>query len=85
MSRWINIKDKTPGHHETVYAYTPKGQCVCVFVRTRDMNKALEAAGYPQEKWDESRNPYSFCSQENKGQVLNGVTHWMPLFDAPID
>jgi hypothetical protein len=80
---WINVKDRLPKHHQTILGSTPKGQCVCVFVDTIEMNKTLRANGYPEEQWEPGKKPYSFCSQEIKGNVLNGVTHWMPLPEPP--
>jgi Protein of unknown function (DUF551) len=85
MNEWINIKDKLPNHHETILARTTKGFCVCVFVDTNEMNKTLRANGYPEEQWNANTKPYSFCSQEIRGNVLNGVTHWMPLPSPPED
>jgi hypothetical protein len=77
---WINIKDGLPKHYITVLAYSPKGQCVCVFIDTVEMNKELLFRGFPI---DQSNTPYRFCSQEIKGNILNGVTHWMPLPNPP--
>lgn len=81
--KWISIARELPEHNQTIYARTNKGQCVCVFVDTIEMNKVLREKGYPEEQWNEGEKPYSFCSQERPGAVLGGVTHWMPLLEDP--
>lgn len=80
---WISVNEKLPKHHETVLAFTRKGQCVCIFVDTIEMNKQLRSKGYPEEQWDQNKKPFSFCSQEIKGNVLGGVSHWMYLPENP--
>jgi hypothetical protein len=47
------------------------------------MHETLIERGYPKEKLDANKQPYSFCSQETAGLVLNNVTHWMPLPKPP--
>lgn len=81
---WISVKEKLPEHDESILVYTKKGHCVCVFVDTKKMNANLKLRGYKEECWDEIEKPYSFCSQEIRGFILNGVTHWMPLV-PPIE
>ncbi len=39
MIEWISVKDRLPSHLETILAFTPKGQCVCIFVDSIKMNK----------------------------------------------
>lgn len=80
---WISVKESLPDHHQTVLAYCPTGQGVCVFVDSEKMNETLRENGYGHEAVDISKNPYYFCSQEIKRHTLNGVTHWMPLPEPP--
>lgn len=83
MSEWIWVEDELPKHQESVLGYTDKGQCVCIFIDTKEMNKKLTENGYSHEAWNEQTKPYSFASQERHGLILNGVTHWMPLPEMP--
>lgn len=83
MNKWISVKERLPEHDEKILVYAKKGQVVCIFVDTIEMNKQLRAKGYPEEQWDINKKPYSFCSQEISGNVLNNVTHWMPLPERP--
>ena len=84
-SGWVSVKDSLPNHHDTILAHTKKGECVCIFVDTKEMNKTLKSKGYPEECWDEYKKPYAFCSQELSGHVLNGVSHWMNIPEPPGD
>jgi hypothetical protein len=81
---WISIAQRLPKHESLVLVFSAKGQCVCFFIDTCEMNKQLVSKGYPQEQWNAEVKPFSFCSQEVRGNILNGVTHWMPLPEAPI-
>ena len=83
LLNWISIKDRLPEHHQTVYVYSSKGQCVCVFVDSVEMNKTLKMNGYANEAVDVKKHPYYFCSQEVKSHTLNKVSHWMPLMEPP--
>lgn len=76
---WINVKDELPKHEQFVLAHTPKGLCITVFVDKFKMNETLRKNGYSEEVIDVSKKPYSFCSQEIKGNVLGGVTHWADI------
>lgn len=80
---WNSVKDSVPKHEQLVLCYTPKGQCICFFIDTHEMNKQLRSKGYPEEQVDKNRIPYYFCSQEIMGQTLNGITHWMMLPEPP--
>ncbi len=83
MIEWISVKDRLPSHLETILAFTPKGQCVCIFVDSIKMNKELVIKGYPEEHVDTKNKHYYFCSQETKMHTLNGVTHWRQLPEQP--
>jgi uncharacterized protein DUF551 len=84
MNEWINPKDRLPNHNETILVVTNKGgYCVSIFVDTIEMNKVLGSKGFPEELWKPDEKPYSFCSQERNGMILNGVTHWMHLPEKP--
>lgn len=80
MSKWIKIKDRLPEHHATVLVCTPKGQAVSIFVDGKIMADVLIKQGF--EPHPDTKKFY-FCSQETKQHTLNGVTHWMPLPEAP--
>lgn len=81
MNNWISVKDKLPEHGKTVLIYCINGQAVCIFIDTLKMNLELYSRGLPT---DGSNIPYRFCSQEIEGNVVNGVTHWMPLPELSI-
>ena len=79
--QWISVKDKLPEHHQTVLCYSSKGgQAVTIFVDGAVMRSVLEANNV---KSSETQAPYYFCSQEFKANVLNSITHWMPLPEPP--
>jgi hypothetical protein len=54
-----------------------------VFVDTDKVKEVLRQKGFTEEKLAMDTSPYSFCSQEVRGNTLNGVTHWMPLPEMP--
>ena len=83
MMKWVRIEDERPKHRQTVLAYSLKGICVCVFIDSLKMNIELCEKGYPEEQVDTKQIPYYFCSQEIKGNTLNGVTHWMKDLELP--
>jgi uncharacterized protein DUF551 len=61
---WVSVKRKLPEHEQTVLCRTIKNSyAVCIYVE-------LEVDGKIQ---------ISFCSKEIPGNVLGGVTHWIPL------
>lgn len=77
---WIDVKDRLPEHHQIILSYTPSGQSVCIFVDGNIMASIISAINNSNVL----NYGYYFCSQEVKGSVLTGVTHWMPLPEPPI-
>lgn len=81
MTKWISVKDRLPKHGETVLAVNKKrGKCVLIFIDLSIMKRELECKGIMAP---DNNGGYSFCSQEIQGNVLNDVTHWMPLPESP--
>ena len=78
--KWVRIEDERPKHHHTVLAANEKGICVCIFVDAIQMNINLLKNGFPA---DQSNNQYYFASQEKRGNVVNGITHWMKDLELP--
>lgn len=80
--KWISVKEKLPQHHQTILSATPTGWSVCIFVDGKIMAETIQGV-LGHEKAHANVFPYYFCSQEIKGAVLNGVTHWMNLPERP--
>lgn len=82
MSDWISVKDKLPEHDRLVLVYAVTGaQVVCIFLyNKKTMDSLCDRGMIVSDKEDKN---YFFCSQENPGNCLNGVTHWCPLPKAP--
>jgi hypothetical protein len=81
---FISVNDKLPDHDEFVLALNKnKGMHVCIFILVTEMNKLLKKKGLPEKRLNETDRPYGFCSQEVRGNILNDVTHWMPLPEPP--
>jgi Protein of unknown function (DUF551) len=81
MSEWISVKDKLPDHHKSVLVITKTdAQAVVIFLNDKDTNSFLEK--YFINVPDDYKG-HAFCSQEIRGNVLTGVTHWMPLPEKP--
>lgn len=81
MNKWINVNKKLPEHHSSILVYTKTGaQCVTIFLNDKFTTKFLNDHGI--NVTDDHRG-HAFCSQEIRGLVLNGVTHWMPLPEPP--
>jgi hypothetical protein len=85
--KWISVHDNLPKHHQTVLVAAngakggkELGQVVAIFFDAKIMNEFLASQGI---KPDNESAKYFFCSQENKGNVLGGVTHWMHLPEQP--
>ena len=77
MSKWIKIQDKLPKHKQLVLAFNVSGTAVVViFLDNEETAKFLEEKGIHIEK----KRGYQFCSQEIPGNILEGVSHWMPIF-----
>lgn len=75
---WISIKDRLPEHEQHVLSINNrKVCCVVIFIDNKRMSIKLEARGIKIPEGQKTGS--AFCSQEIKGNVLNNVTHWMPL------
>lgn len=83
--KWYTVKEREPKHYQTVLAHSKSGYCVCIYVHGEEVFKKLMMAGFPFPIAEIDRKKNQFCSQEIQGNVLNGVTHWMPLPDKPHD
>ncbi len=81
MNEWISVKDRLPRHHETILVITKTtAQAVVIFLNDEHTIPFLKQFGFKMEK---EFPGYAFCSQEIRGNVLNGVTHWTTLLEAP--
>jgi len=84
MTGWINIHEKQPKHFEHVLVLTKKlTNAVCIFVVMEDAKNFLSEFGLTEDVMGKDNSLYHFASQENQGNVLSGVTHWMPLPEPP--
>lgn len=77
-NNWISVKDKLPKHMQTVIAINNNNELVVVdFVYGEEVFRTLIMHGIHVP--DSERKADAFCSRENRANVLNNVTHWMPV------
>ncbi len=82
--KWISVNDSLPEHCTPVLIYKDGGMAVNIYFEVSkmeaDQNFSKFRAAYGISKPDVS---YYFCSLENMGNFVVGVTHWMPLPPPP--
>lgn len=82
--KWISIKDRLPEHRKLVLVLTNAyAQAVTIFLKDEFTTQFLKDHGVNIPDDCLHGDGYAFCSQENRGNILNGITHWMPLPEPP--
>ena len=84
-SNWISVKDRLPEHDDSVLVITKKGHAVCIFLDSKKVNEKLQSTGLINDEIDINQDPYYFCCRSSLMHTLNGVTHWMPLPEQPLE
>lgn len=80
---WIKVEERLPNHNSTVLARTKsKAQAVVIFLNDKLTTMFLEKHGF---NYPDEYKGNAFCSQEIKGNTLNGVTHWRELPKDPSE
>jgi len=82
VSKWINVKDKLPEHHQVIMIFSEsKHTAVCIFIDNEKALEELRKKGFTIK--GKEQDQYSFCSQEIKGNIFSGITHWRYLPKEP--